>query len=266
LPALNYFEGWHDGFERLSPGLRHERAVLFVRSGYWVIRDRIHGAAGAQGRVSAHFQFAAGLGARVLDSSTLEVTDRVGRSRAVLMSLSGHGWESAEGRVSPTYGIIRDAPAWMCSVPPPTDSEQPVEILTLIARSTHRIRPLVTELGAAWALGETGDLLIVQTGGVARLSTAAGQLETDSEWLWIGRRERGARPDLFLVGGDVPRLDGRPLVVRPTDQRATWVEGEPRARDRGDRSCREREEGPATTGDWVDAASRDALGAWWSSA
>ena len=37
---FDYFEGKHDGYERLVPPVAHSRGVLFLKNDYWVIRDR----------------------------------------------------------------------------------------------------------------------------------------------------------------------------------------------------------------------------------
>ena len=38
-PRFDFLEGEHDGFQRLADPVRHVRSVLFIRGGYWVVRD-----------------------------------------------------------------------------------------------------------------------------------------------------------------------------------------------------------------------------------
>jgi len=57
-PRFDYFEGEHDGYERLSSPARHNRAVLFLKGDYFVVRDRLTGA--GPHRSALRFQFAPG--------------------------------------------------------------------------------------------------------------------------------------------------------------------------------------------------------------
>ncbi|MFW6202487.1 MAG: alginate lyase family protein, partial [Gemmatimonadota bacterium] len=52
------FEGEHDGFTRLSAPAVHRRAILFLKGGYWIIRDRIDST--GRHRVDVRYQFAPG--------------------------------------------------------------------------------------------------------------------------------------------------------------------------------------------------------------
>jgi hypothetical protein len=56
-PRFDYFEGEHDGFRR-SDGVVHRRSVLFGRSGYWLVADRLEGR--GQHRIDGSFQLAEG--------------------------------------------------------------------------------------------------------------------------------------------------------------------------------------------------------------
>ena len=38
---FDYFEGKHDGYERLASPVTHSRGVLFLKNDYWVMRDRV---------------------------------------------------------------------------------------------------------------------------------------------------------------------------------------------------------------------------------
>src|SRR5690606_1814582 len=58
---LDYVEGEHDGYAALEPGLRHRRAILFIKGGYWVVRDRVMGGAASHAYAVA-FPCAAGIG------------------------------------------------------------------------------------------------------------------------------------------------------------------------------------------------------------
>ena len=55
---FDYFEGEHDGYLRLPAPARHSRSVLFLRGGYWVVRDRVE-TDGAH-HYSLRFHFAPG--------------------------------------------------------------------------------------------------------------------------------------------------------------------------------------------------------------
>ncbi|RVT53515.1 alginate lyase family protein [Rubrivivax albus] len=89
----------------------HERCIVFVDGGYWIVSDWLRGPTAHEAVLN--FQ----LGAPALGHATLAadgVLDSPGL-RAASARRPGQAWRLAPGWVSPRYGQILPAPRWQCS-------------------------------------------------------------------------------------------------------------------------------------------------------
>jgi heparinase II/III-like protein len=95
---FDFFEGVHDGYTRLEDPVVHSRSVLFVKRGYWIIRDRL--VASGSHRYDLHFHLAVGV-QPTLREGTPQVLE-AGFAR--LVTLGDGSWSIDEGYVSRRYG------------------------------------------------------------------------------------------------------------------------------------------------------------------
>ncbi|MCG8469399.1 MAG: heparinase II/III-family protein, partial [Gemmatimonadetes bacterium] len=226
LRLVDFFEGEHDGFRRLGAGLSHERSVLYVRSGYWVVRDRIGVGAGER-EPRAHFNFAPGLSVEP-DDRTLRVLDADGAPFATITALGASTWEPCPGRAAPAYGRVLPAEAWAARSDRPSEVVSGIdgvaEIVTLISREGLPLEPIAESAGAAWRIGERGDLLVLTSRGRRTLTTDPG-IETDFEWVWARRGSGRGWSAAFAHAGRRLRLaGGAPLELSETAG-SIYVEG-----------------------------------------
>lgn len=203
FPRIDFFEGEHDGFDGIAPGLRHTRSVLYVRGEYWIVRDRIQGG-GDFGAVRAHFQFAPGLSVHREGHDSIGVAHQ-GEQLATLTALTPSTWEDGVGAVAPIYGQFLPAPGVALRAEEGRTDDETVEIITLIARPGTQALPIASTQGPIWKLGDRGDLLAF--GGECT------ELQTDFEWLWARPNPSRGLEALFAANGS--RLmfrDSLPLV------------------------------------------------------
>ena len=52
---FNYFEGSHDGYQRLSAPAAHTRSILFLKNDYWIMRDFVETSGKHDYRLNFHF-------------------------------------------------------------------------------------------------------------------------------------------------------------------------------------------------------------------
>jgi hypothetical protein len=105
----DYFEGRHDGFSVPEPGATHTRRVLFLKDGYWIVRDDVAGTGTYE--ASATLQCAVGLTVAASPAGGLQVADDGGHAVASLWTF-GEGVEPVieDGWVSTGYASREAAP------------------------------------------------------------------------------------------------------------------------------------------------------------
>jgi hypothetical protein len=227
---FDFFEGAHDGFERLDPPAEYARAVLFLKGDYWVMLDRVRPRAAGQARgvrggqiVETHFHFAPGL--ELLSGARGEAygVRACAPEEAGLELLSPRAdgvWGEREGWVSRCYGSREAAKVFTrsLSVAEPYDSFTFMLPRAAGARGDAELRELETDAragaGRAFELRRDGwrDLLLVRAGGGGVLKTR--RVESDFDWAWLRfSEETGAPEEFVVVGGRRLLLDGEEVAA-----------------------------------------------------
>jgi len=104
-PTFDLFEGWHDGFMRLSVPARHERTLLFVKGRYWVVRDRV--VSDGAHDVSICFHCASSVQATRDTDGSIRLGERSTQeliARLSTFASRGGVFELVDDSVSPRYG------------------------------------------------------------------------------------------------------------------------------------------------------------------
>ena len=207
---FDYFEGAHDGYERLAQPVTHQRSLLFLKNRYWLVRDRLTSEGRHQYDLRFHFS---------PDASPL--MDVEGKRSAVLESWSeksgleiftfGCGrWLAEEGWVSTRYGERKRAPVYNYSAT--AEGEQ--EFLTFLMPREARgsAKTVVRESGGRlFELEREGWCDRVLVGGGGLIETE--RVRSDFKLAWARFAEgNGQLEELLLIGGGSRfSLDGRAI-------------------------------------------------------
>jgi hypothetical protein len=220
---FDFFEGSHDGYERLACPVTHTRSILFLKGRYWVVRDRADSRGDCRQRYDLHFHFAPGVSPAVTsEGGAAALREEAG---GLLILSFGGEWEEEDGWVSPCYGRRERAAAFRLKAV----GEGGREFMTFMvpaaeagARGAHA-RELETASGRVFEFvaGGSRDLLMTGAGELVEY----GRISSDFEWCWARFADGvGARlEELVLVGGRRFYLDGR--AVFDSKRRAGFVTG-----------------------------------------
>jgi hypothetical protein len=224
---FDYFEGTHDGYERLTTPATHERSLLFLKGDYWIMRDRIL-TAGAHS-YDLRFHFAPGAKPLIESPDTAAPAVRESETDAPGLDLFafGHGgaWRTEKSWVSRCYGERTAAPLCVFSASSigPTDgaskgTSQSVEFTTFLIpravgedRAAAEVREIEAEGGKAFEFikGDARDLLLLTTTAVGPMVEAA-EVSSDFQWAWLRfERDTVELKEMVLLGGRTLSIDGR---------------------------------------------------------
>jgi heparinase II/III-like protein len=188
---LNYFDGNHSGYERLARGAVHQRRVLFVKEGYWVIWDSV-GSAQAHD-VAVYFHTAPGSEVALAADRQAWIS-RTHHENNVHVLLATFGTaerlEVSSGWVSECYGRRVMAP--VCRISSVAAERQHIISVVVPARDASFVRvhevPASGGYGIAITRPESADLVMVRTETAVR----ADGCSTDADVAWVRRATPGA--------------------------------------------------------------------------
>jgi hypothetical protein len=207
---FDYFEGSHDGYERLPSPARHTRGLLFIKGDYWTMIDRV--ATTGQHLCELHFQFAAN--ARpVLEAEDVDdapgLHERTEASAGLGIFVFGERgeWREERGWVSERYGERQPAPSLVYS----SETTGAQEFVTFLiprgaaSKEEARVRQIEATGGRAFEVHGDGtrDVLLIRQGQAGQVHmTEAARLASDFELAWVRfSSETGALEELLLLGG-----------------------------------------------------------------
>ena len=214
---FDYFDGEHDGYERLGRAVGVSRGVLFLKGDYWIVRDRAAAAPGARHAYALRFQFAPGAGPRVA-AGEAAAPAREGTPSDAGLDLfafgAGGAWREGQGWVSRHYGAREAAPLLSFEAA----ATGPREFHTfLLPRAAGAARAAVRRLDATGgrlfeiSRGGAGhyDVLLASAGAYVE----SGRFASDFEWSWARLSDDGATvEELVLVNGRRFSFYGREIV------------------------------------------------------
>ena len=109
-PRFDFFEGSHDGYERLPAPVTHTRSVLFLRNEYSIMRDFVKTAGKHEYQLNFHFKPDANPAIEFTSGGTLFVNENSGNG-ARLYTFGDNGeWRKKLSPISNLYGVKSDAP------------------------------------------------------------------------------------------------------------------------------------------------------------
>jgi len=107
--SFDYVVGSHDGFTRLSEPVKHTRSILFIKNGYWVIRDLVQTA--GEHQLQARLHFHPRLAPRLGEDNTVRVL--CDKDDTPVLQISAFAtnieWTTENGWISECYGEKKEA-------------------------------------------------------------------------------------------------------------------------------------------------------------
>ena len=214
---FDYFAGKHDGYERLIPPVAHSREVLFLKSDYWIMRDRLKTAGKHRYDLWFHFDVGTAPSLRFTDDFGARVR-AVGDAAGLEISSFGRkaAWRREDATVSHCYGERAAAGAYVFSTTASGDEGLLTFLLPQADREGAEPAKGVCEVEAIGGrafevVGESAyDIVMIKTS--ERVESA--RLASDFEWTWARFAHEGATvPDeLVLIGGLRLELEGREVL------------------------------------------------------
>jgi hypothetical protein len=218
-PRFDYFEGAHDGYTRLQPPVAYARSLLFLKGGYWVVRDTVE-TSGAHD-YEARLHFAPDSHPRVEQAGETFLLSA--RNLDIYAPASDGAWKKQEGWFSECYGrrvkttvLVRqvraDGRREFVSFLVPRASATDAR-----AASTRRVFEISAVGGRAFvhdyadpAGVRARDLLLVGNG---RHKVSTSNFVSDFAWTWARFTGEASAPDeLLLIGGRELSVGGQRVV------------------------------------------------------
>jgi hypothetical protein len=222
---FDYFEGAHDGYERLPQPVAHTRSLLFLKNRYWLMRDRLSAEGRHQYDLRFHFSADASPSALVEGQGGAVSESWSEKSGLEIFAFGCGRWLAEEGWVSAGYGERRAAPVYNFSATAEGEQEFLTFLMPHEAEGSKSAKTVVTESGA------TGGRLfeLERAGWCDRVLAGDGSLieterfRSDFKLAWVRFAEdKGQLEELLLIGGGSRFfLDGR--AIFESAKRAGYV-------------------------------------------
>lgn len=220
---FDYFEGTHNGYERLTNPASHTRSILFLKGGYWIVRDRVE--SGQAHDYALHFHFAtdARPSCRKPEGETAGAVrvDWETESGLEILALGGE-WTAREDWVSTAYAQRTLAPCFTFS----TRSGGKQEFVTfLIPRAASQspetlLRERSATGGRLFELRHPEFCDHLMLGDGSRIESEP--FVSDFVWSWARFTKDGAQlEELLLIGGQ--RFHFRGQAIFDSERRAGFV-------------------------------------------
>ena len=223
-PRVDFVDGKHDGFERLTAPATCRRTILFFKRGYWLVRDRV--TSPAPHAITAHYQCALGVLARVEEPNHVVLTaaDSPASLHIVACTVDGAGrFAVGAGWASRAYGVrdgidtcafqVDNADALdMVTLLIPTPAQRGVQVRHTV-RGAHRRLDIHTSNGR--------DIVLIGPHD----SRDDGTITSDASYAWVRRDATLKVHEFGLINGRLLTVAGDALVDLPAP--GALVTGEP---------------------------------------
>lgn len=108
-PRFDFFEGVHDGYERLSAPALHTRSILALKTDYWIMRDLVETSGRHDYRLNFHFNGDTNPTIETAANGAASIYEPTSGLR--LFTFGDHGeWRQKTNPISNLYGKQIDAP------------------------------------------------------------------------------------------------------------------------------------------------------------
>ncbi len=217
---FDFFEGSHDGYERLAAPATHTRSILSLKNDYWIIRDFVKTAGKHHYHLNFHFNHETNPQIKTAENGIACVGETSGAESGLrLFTFGDNGnWEKNESSISDCLGRKFAVPLLQYA----SSGTGAQEFFTFLLPTETGIRaPQVYETpvrgGRAFVINfrDYQDLLVFADGGqIVRTEI----FHTDFRFLWARLSAGEILPEEFvLIGGTNFSLGDREVVNHPVE-------------------------------------------------
>ncbi|MGI8787740.1 MAG: alginate lyase family protein [Pyrinomonadaceae bacterium] len=219
-PRFDFFEGSHDGYERLPAPATHTRSILFLKNDYWIMRDFVATNGKHDYRLNFHFNPKTNPAIEKTEndfSYVGETSDAENGLRLFTFGDNGN-WQEKESPISVCYGEKSDAPHLQFA----SSGIGAQEFFTFLLPSeagadAPQVLETTVEGGRAFVVDFRGyrDLFVFADGEqIIRTEI----FTTNFRFLWARLSEGEGLPEEFvLIGGTHFSLGGREIINYPNE-------------------------------------------------
>ncbi len=216
---FNFFEGRHDGYERLTPApARHTRSILFLKNDYWIMRDYVQTT--GNHRYGLNFNFSPDRFPKIETSENGETFTDSYSSEGLgtrIFTFGDNGkWKSSKTHISRNFGSKEASIRMQFSA----NSKGIQEFYTfLLPYDSALAKPEVFETevanGRAFAIRNNQYIdLLVFGDGESLIHTEF--FDSNFRWLWARMGVEDKMPEEYvLIGGKYFAVDGKEIINYP---------------------------------------------------
>jgi hypothetical protein len=218
---FNFFEGSHDGYERLEDPATHRRSILYLKNDYWIMRDYVDAAGTHDYALNFHFNKETNPVIEDTESGVLCVGESPANADGWRLFTFGDngGWQRKESWISNNYGKRINAPL-LRYVSRGTGAQEFFSFCLPATRGFARPEIFETAVtgGRAFVINYRGywDLFVFadEDGDVVRTEL----FNTNFRFFWARLSQGETVPDEFvMVGGSSFSLGSREVINYPTE-------------------------------------------------
>ena len=214
---FDFFEGSHNGYERLKDPATHTRSILFLKHDYWIIRDIVK--TPGDHEYSLNFHFASDVNPRIGKKGNWIGDD----NHRIFTFGDGGKWYQEEGWISNNHGNKTNAP-FLQFVSAGQGTQEFFTVILPVERGVEP--PEVTEVpcprGRAFVIKYNGynDLFVFNDERGQMIET--GIFDTNFRYSWARLSEGETLPDEFvLIDGDRLKINGHEVFEVPRGNNAS---------------------------------------------
>lgn len=201
---FDYFEGSHNGYERLPDPATHTRSILFAKNDYWIIRDTVETRGNHEYSLNFHY-------APDIKTTIGENGRYAGDQDHRIFTFGDNGeWQQKESWISKNHGSKINA-TFMRFV---SRGDGTQEFFTFILPVDNDVVPpqvmeIPSRSGRAFVINYYGYTDIFIFNDEPGQSIDTGLIDTNFKYSWARLRDGERVPDeLILIDGDKLRIGG----------------------------------------------------------
>ena len=208
---FDFFEGSHNGYERLADSATHSRSILFLKNDYWIMRDFVETL--GEHEYSLNFHFPDNLKPAIGDGGAW-----VGDKNHRLFTFGDNGaWEQKESWISTNHGNRVNAP-FMRFVSKGSGTQEFFTMILPVDQGTlpPEVNEVPTLSGRAFVIRyqDYNDFFVFNDEPDRSIET--GIFDTNFRYSWARMRVGEILPDEFvLIDGNSLMFDGNAAFVEP---------------------------------------------------
>lgn len=215
---FDFFEGSHDGYQRLPDPATHSRGILFLKNDYWIMRDFVETSGKHDYKLNFHFDGATDPKVEIAENGNSCVTESSETEIGLrLFTFGDNGnWTREESPISTSYGRKTDAPL-MRFASHGTGAQEFFTFLLPNEAGADAPQVFETEVsgGRAFVINFRGyqDLFVFADGEqIVRTEI----FNTNFRFLWARLSAGETLPEEYvLIGGTNFSLNGRQIINFP---------------------------------------------------